>query len=133
LKPLFEALPDAQFVSLQYNDDGADIAQLRAAGITNLWPNPAPHLTADLDGLAAQINAVDAVVTIVGVNAHMAGALGRPGFVIMQKAPLWYWFRSGSRSPWYPSLHIAREDKATGFTAVIKTTRTALQAQLAGG
>jgi Tfp pilus assembly protein PilF len=133
LKPLFEALPDAQFVSLQYNDDGADIAQLRAAGITNLWPNPAPHLTADLDGLAAQINAVDAVVTIVGVNAHMAGALGRPGFVIMQKAPLWYWFRSGSRSPWYPSLHIAREDKATGFTAVIKTIRTALQAQLAGG
>lgn len=133
LRPIFECFPNVQFVSLQYNDDGSDIALLRAAGITNLWPNPAPNLTASLDGLAAQINAVDAVITTVGVNAHMAGALGRPGFVIMQRAPLWYWFRSGCKSPWYPSLKIAREDQIAGFTTAIQTTMKWLQSHFRDG
>ena len=131
LRRLFERFPAAHFISLQYADDGTEIAALQAAGVSNLWANPNPDLVSDLDGLAAQISALDAVVTIVGVNAHMAGALGCPGFVMMQKSPLWYWFRSGVTSPWYPSLQIAREDKIAGFAPAIEATITALQEHLA--
>ena len=106
---------------------------LREAGLTNLHANPNPDLIGDIDDLAAQIACLDGVVTISGVNAHMAGALGRPGVVLMQKDPLWYWFRSGDASPWYPCLHLLREGPSDGFTAALAAAPAALRAALAGG
>lgn len=122
------AVPGTQFVSLQYSADGRQIEMLRAQGVTNLWPNPAPDIRADLDALASQIAALDAVVTIVGINAHMCGALGKPGLVLVQYTPLWFWFDSGDASPWYPSLTLIRQDKSLDWQAPIARIAAALAA-----
>ena len=132
-RPLIAHCPEINFISLQYGDDGQEIAALRDAGLTNLHANPNPDLIRDIDDLAAQIACLDGVVTISGVNAHMAGALGRPGVVLMQKDPLWYWFRSGHDSPWYPCLRLLREDPTDGFAAALTAAPAALRAALAGG
>ena len=105
------AVPGVHFVSLQYTGADDDIVQARARGVTNLTANPNPQLRDDLEDLAAQVAALDAVVTIAGVNAHMAGALGRPGLVLMPRTPLWFWFDRGEGSPWYPSLRLVRQTR----------------------
>ena len=98
----FEALlrlPNCRFVDLQYGDTGDERAALardlgivveRLADIDN---------TNDLDGLAALMSACDAVVTVSNTTAHLAGALGRPTFVMVPHgyARIWYWFHDRSR------------------------------------
>ena len=80
--------------------------------------NPAPDIRDDLEDLAAQITALDAVVTISGINAHMAGALGVPALVLMQRDPLWFWFEEGPAVPWYPTLALLRQ-RGTAWDSVI--------------
>jgi tetratricopeptide (TPR) repeat protein len=104
------ATPETQFVSLQYSRVDDEIDAMRTRGFANLWPNPNPDIRIDLDGLAAEIAALDLVITIAGINAHMAGALARPGFVLVQHTPLWFWFDRGDDSPWYPSLRMFRQE-----------------------
>ncbi|MBL8643131.1 MAG: hypothetical protein JNK21_04290, partial [Rhodospirillaceae bacterium] len=109
-RPLFET-PDIAFVSLQYGaaeDLEGDLAQFRA------WAR-GPMITVadmgqDLDRQAAQMAALDQVVTVSNTTAHLAGALGVPGRVIVPpgRASLWYWFKTGDYSPWYASLRLHR-------------------------
>lgn len=98
--------PDVTFVSLQY--DVAKNGEGAGDWPRNLHPAPLEDLRNDLDGLAALIEALDATVSISGVNAHMAGALRRPGFVLLPRSPLWFWGRNSPRTCWYPTLQLFR-------------------------
>lgn len=117
LAPLLDAL-GGTVVSLQYDPDPEEIAEARAAGLPAPIDNPATDLRDGLDDLAAQIAAYDRVVTISSVAAHLAGALGVPGLILMQRDPLWFWFAEGETVPWYPSLKILRQGEA-GWDAVV--------------
>jgi hypothetical protein len=117
LAPLLRASPGT-WISLQYDPDPEETAEVAAARRPVPLDNPAPDIRDDLEELAAQIAALDAVVTISGVTAHMAGALGVPGLVLMQRDPLWFWFEDGETVPWYPSLAVLRQ-RGTTWTAVI--------------
>lgn len=95
--------PEIRLVSLQYAGSGApgDLPE-------PVLPSPVGDLRNDLDGLAALIACLDATVSVSGINAHMAGALRRPGFILLPRLPLWFWGREGSDSRWYPSLRLFR-------------------------
>ncbi|MBM85572.1 MAG: hypothetical protein CMM47_06085 [Rhodospirillaceae bacterium] len=93
-------LPGFIFYSLQYDAGGE--------GHPSLQANPGPDVKDDIEGLAAQIAALDHVIGIAGVTSHLAGALGASGHVLLPPAPLWYWFAEGSDCPWYPSLTLVR-------------------------
>jgi Tfp pilus assembly protein PilF len=115
-------LAGARFFSLQYDDGGAADPRLQ--------PNPGPSVKADIDGLAAQIAALDHVVSISGVTAHLAGALGVPGHVLLPSAPLWFWFAEGSDCPWYPSLSVVRRALGEDWTPVVRRAGHAVRPQL---
>lgn len=105
--------PGYRFVDLQYGDTRAERDQVeREFGVR------VEHLadidnTNDLDGLAALISACDAVVTVSNTTAHLAGALGRPTFVMVPHghARIWYWFRDRDWSPWYPRVRVRRQQR----------------------
>jgi len=61
--------------------------------------------------MAALILCCDAVVTVSNVTAHLAGGLGQKAAVLspLGQGKIWYWFREGETSPWYPSVRIFRE------------------------
>jgi tetratricopeptide (TPR) repeat protein len=110
LEPLLR-LPGCRFVDLQYGDtqDERDtigrelgIEVERLADIDN---------TNDIDGLSALITACDAVVTVDNTTAHLAGALGRPTWVMVPygHVRIWYWFRDRDDSLWYPRVHVRRQ------------------------
>lgn len=116
------------WISLQYDPDAEETAEVAAGRRPVPLDNPAADIRNDLDELAAQIVALDGVVTISGVTAHLAGALGAPGLVLMQRDPLWFWFEDGESVPWYPSLTLLRQ-RGTAWDAVI----AAAARRVAGG
>lgn len=108
--PLLQ-LPGVAFVSLQYGADGAQVAEASRALGARIIDDPEIDQLRDLDGFAAQVAAMDHVVTISNTTAHLAGALGRPGTVLLPRARglHWYWFVERPDSPWYPSLTLLRQ------------------------
>ena len=82
--------------------------------LTHRFSVPAPMDEAwnafnDLEGVMATIAACGEVITVSNVVAHLAGALGCPGFVLFRGtvAPFHYWDAvRGSQSLWYPSLEV---------------------------
>ncbi len=110
LSPILRAaVPGGTLISLQYGEDLGEQAAAADAGAWVPHPNPSADLRDDMETLAAQIEALDAVVSISGINAHMAGAVGRPGVVILPECPLWFWFADGDRTPFYPTLRLIRK------------------------
>jgi hypothetical protein len=104
-------VPGIVFVSLQYGDvDGERRGAERRFGVT-IATLPGLDVFGDLDGLAALQAACDLVITTSTVNAHFAGALGQPGWVLLPKriGTLWYWFTERGDCPWYPSLTLFRQ------------------------
>lgn len=107
------AQPGAVFVNLQYGDCREELAQLqRATGIT-VHQDDSINPLQDLDGFAAQVAAMDLVISTSNSTVHFAGALEVPVWMLLPRgggALLWYWFDAGELSPWYPSLRIYRQD-----------------------
>lgn len=114
-------MPGYRFVDLQYGDTQAERAAVerdlgvrveRLADIDN---------TNDLDGLAALMGACDAVVTVSNTTAHLAGATGRPTWVMVPHghARIWYWFRDRDESPWYPRVHVRRQQRGQAWPELV--------------
>ena len=77
----------------------------------------------DLDTYAAQVAAMDIVITNSNTAAHVAGALGIPTWVIVPRLGTgilqWYWFCRGSKSSWYENMRIYRQTDWHSWTQVI--------------
>lgn len=102
-------VPGINFVSLQYGDAAADIAAARLQ--THIAVDPEIDSSGDLDAFAAQVAAMDLVISVSNTTVHVAGALGKPVWVLTPTGPggHWYWFRERGDSPWYPSARLFRQ------------------------
>lgn len=104
------------FLNLQYGDTRAEQQELHALGITGLHTDAHIDPTHDIDALAAQIAALDLVITSSNVTAHLAGALGTPCWLLLPstRPVLWYWGYTGDSTHWYGSLRIFRNTNDNG-------------------
>jgi Tfp pilus assembly protein PilF len=127
LAPLFQT-GGVQWVSLQYGEHAA--LEREAAG-TPLRIDRSIDQLADLDAFAAQIAAMDLVITIDNSTAHLAGALGVPTWLLLPFAPNWRWLREGESSPWYPALRLFRQ-ACGGWPSVVEAVAEALAAWVTG-
>jgi len=123
LSPLFDL--DAAFVSLQKSPRPDDRAQLEPTGIVDLTA----HLT-DLADTAALMSCLDFVISVDTSVAHLAGALGRPTWILLAYTPDWRWLLGRDDSPWYKSVRLFRQDARRDYAPVVARVREALQAQL---
>ena len=98
----------ARFVSLQYGDIATDVARFASSGVT-IAVDPAVDSLRDFDAFAAQINSLDAVVTISNTTAHMAGALGIPTVVVLDDTFHLIWPVAAQKTPWYPQTMLVRK------------------------
>ncbi|MGE0725510.1 MAG: tetratricopeptide repeat protein, partial [Alphaproteobacteria bacterium] len=103
--PILRA-PGCVFVNLQYGDTAAEWQAVQDAGAAAIHDAEIDAM-ADLDGFAAQVAAMDLVITVSNSTAHFAGATGRPTWLLLPRGNgvLWYWMLSrDGRVPWYPSM-----------------------------
>ncbi len=113
--------PGIRFVDLQYGDTAADReAVQRELGVT-VERLPDIDNKNDIDGLAALMCACDAVVSVSNTNAHLAGALGRPTWVLVPHARgrIWYWYPNRPANPWYPALKVRRLGRRQGWADLV--------------
>ena len=85
-----------------------------------------------LPALAATIANLDLVITVDTLAAHLAGALGRPVWLLLQYAADWRWCAAGDRSAWYPTMRILRQPSPGDWQTVISRVRQALEVMTQG-
>lgn len=73
--------------------------------------------------LAAVIEQLDLVITVDTLAAHLAGALGRPAWVMLQHAADWRWMVNRCDSPWYPALKLYRQREPGDWDSVTKDVK----------
>jgi tetratricopeptide (TPR) repeat protein len=118
LRPLLD-LPDCEFVSLQYGDPRAEIAEANA-GLARPVRAFAPEETDDFEQLAGLAQAMDVVVSVQTALVHVAGAVGVPTLVMSRHiVPLSYG-ASRTATPWYPSVSLVSQDETGAWPPVIR-------------
>jgi tetratricopeptide (TPR) repeat protein len=127
-----DALPflgrdDLQFVSLQYGDVADEIAAVNR-GLSRPVLAFSPAEIDDFDELAGLIEALDLVVTVQTTVAHLTGALGRPGLVMIPRWPEWRYGLQGDRIAWYGSLRLVRQAAAGDWAPVLGAVARELDA-----
>ena len=84
----------------------------------------------DFAQTAALIANLDLVITIDTAVAHLAGAMGKPVWVMLQYVPDWRWLLDRGDSPWYPTMRLFRQPRPGDWGAVASRIATALRSQL---
>jgi Tfp pilus assembly protein PilF len=121
-------LPRLALISLQKGPAQAQIGSYWGrAPLINLGPE-----IADFDDTMAILEGLDLVVTIDTAVAHLAGAMGRPVWLMLPFAPDWRWLLDRSDSPWYPSARLFRQPAPRQWEPVVTEIARRLAATVAG-
>lgn len=113
---------DADWISLQKEVRDTDATVLGSHGSIRHFGRYI-HDFADTAAIIAQ---TDLVLTVDTSVAHLAGAMGRPVWILLPKLPDWRWLLDRSDSPWYPSARLFRQRHRGNWTGVVRSVRRAL-------
>jgi len=126
LAPL-ATVPGVAFHSLQ----GGDAAR-QIEGVP--WPivddNAELHDFADIAALVANL---DLVISVDTAGAHLAGALGKPVWTLLPRAPDWRWLLEREDTPWYPTMRLFRQTRSGDWADVVARVAEALARAVGSG
>lgn len=121
-------LPRIEYFSLQ---KGQPAEGELAASIAARWSGPAfvDHTQdlRDFGETAALIEQLDLVISVDTSTAHLAGALGKPVWVLVRFDACWRWLRHRSDSPWYSSVRLYRQQRRGDWDGVVQQVRCDLE------
>jgi hypothetical protein len=81
---------------------------------------------------ASIIRELDLVIAADTAVAHLAGALGKPVWLLLQHSPDWRWFLDRDDSPWYPNMRLFRQTERNNWTHPIARVAETLQREFRG-
>ncbi len=122
LRPLI-GCPGVTTFGLQMGGGRAD---LDGADLPSSFVDLGPDLT-DFAETAAAMTALDLIVSPCTSTTHLAGALGRPLWVMLASAADWRWFRDRDDSPWYPTARLFRQQTESDWSVPVTRMRAALE------
>jgi lipoprotein NlpI len=121
LAPLAE-IADVTFVSLQKGEPAAQ-ANSPPPGMNLVnWSQELGDF-ADTAALICQLNLIICVDTAV---AHLAGALGKPTWLLLAEPAEWRWMLKRNDSPWYPTMRLYRQPRPGDWETVVRDVAAAL-------
>ena len=116
-------IPKIALLSLQKGPRARD---LEASGVSALFSNLDKRLTSLAD-TAAVIEQLDLVITCDTSIAHLAGAMGKPVWVLLAFSADWRWLTDRPAPPWYPSACLFRQPRPGDWTSAMKDVVAALK------
>jgi tetratricopeptide (TPR) repeat protein len=126
------ALPGVRLISLQKGPGSKQLADLpRGMAVEDLGADFDAGPGAFLD-CAAVMQALDLIITCDTSVAHLAGALGRPTWIVLRHTPDWRWLLARDDSPWYPSARLFRQRQRGDWRAVFEEIERGLRQMLPG-
>jgi tetratricopeptide (TPR) repeat protein len=125
--PLLEPLLSFNHVNVvsiqrELRQDDAELLT-RLPRLTNLGQE-----LADFEDTAAVVSLVDLVISVDTSVAHVAGALGRPTWILLPFCPDWRWMLERNDSPWYPTARLFRQPAPGDWPNVVAKVRDELVA-----
>jgi tetratricopeptide (TPR) repeat protein len=127
LLALLTTVAGIDFVSLQKEPRPADAEALaRSDNVLDLGP-----ALQDFGDTAAVISVLDLVISVDTSIAHVAGALGKPVWIMLPSRVDWRWLLDREDSPWYPTARLFRQRRAGDWPDVIARVRQELVARFA--
>jgi uncharacterized protein (TIGR03032 family) len=121
LAPLLE-VPGTAFYSLQVGPRAADVQRLAAH-------HQVHDLSPDLRDWADTAAAIAQLDLVIGVDTgviHLAGALGKPVWVLLCYSPDWRWGQARADNPWYPTMRLFWQPRPKDWAAVVAEAAAAL-------
>jgi tetratricopeptide (TPR) repeat protein len=119
---------DVHFVALQRELPEGDAQLLESANVATFLGDR----QADLADTAAIIAALDLVITVDTSIAHLAGAMGKPVWVLLPFSADWRWLRHRHDSPWYPTARLFRQPALGDWAGAVTQVGNALAERAAG-
>jgi tetratricopeptide (TPR) repeat protein len=121
----FDGIRDvpASFFALQKDIRETDRAALEGA-------RPARHFEdelVDFRDTAALVALMDVVITVDTSIAHLAGAMGKPVWILLPFSPDWRWLLDRDDSPWYPSARLFRQPRPGDWDTVLRRVAAELR------
>ena len=81
----------------------------------------------DFDDTAAILCVADLLISVDSSPTHLAGALGRPAWVMLPFVPDWRWLMDRDDTPWYPRHRLFRQPRRGDWAAVIANIEASLR------
>ena len=116
--------PQVSFYSLQ---KGPAAMQARTVDLGIEMCDLEPCLL-DFTDTAAVIANLDLVITVDTAIAHLAGAMGKPVWILLAYAPDWRWLKERSDSPWYPTAKLFRQSSPGQWAGVLEQVKNDIHA-----
>ena len=115
------AVPGVTLVSLQKGEPASEAGT--AAFAVHDWTDK----LADFADTAALVAALDLVITVDTSVAHLAGALGKPVWVLLHHTPDWRWRLHRDHTPWYPTMRLFAQFDAGDWAGVVRRVSAELR------
>jgi tetratricopeptide (TPR) repeat protein/SAM-dependent methyltransferase len=131
IKDRYRSLPLALLEPLLHLEGVHFFSLQKGPATDELATAPAPftdlgHAIEDMADTAALMEHLDLVIAVDTSVVHLAGALGKPVWVMLPISPDWRWLLDREDSPWYPSMRLFRQTKLEDWPSVVSMVRTAL-------
>ena len=118
---------DCHFINLQYGDTEPELEQFQAVTGLRIYHDQEIDPLQNLDDFAAQVSALDLVISTSNTTAHIAGALGKRVWTLLPYMPDWRWMLNRNDTLWYPCMRLFRQHTIGDWNDVFQRVGLALE------
>ena len=118
---------DCFFVSLQYGDVERELREFAEQTGMKIYYDEEINSLESLDDFVSQVGALDLIISTSNTTVHVAGALGKPVWTLLNYVPSWRWMVGRSDSLWYPSMVLFRQKYIGDWSSVFQSVHRHLK------
>ncbi|HIO06501.1 TPA: tetratricopeptide repeat protein [Candidatus Poribacteria bacterium] len=115
------------FINLQYGNVKQELNEFQKHTDLKIYQDEEIDSLSSLDDFAAQISALDLVISTSNTTVHLAGALGKQVWTLLPHIPDWRWTLEREDTLWYPRMRLFRQHRIGDWSKAFQQVKLALE------